>query len=45
MSHVMMDVIEEHLDEAVWLWGMRGRALVAPDYDLSDTLCPFGRRA
>ncbi|WP_194863266.1 TIGR02270 family protein [Myxococcus sp. AB036A] len=37
MTHVMMDVIEEHLGEAGWLWGMREQAVVAPDHDLSDT--------
>jgi uncharacterized protein (TIGR02270 family) len=33
----MMDVCEEHLDEASYLWTQWEGALVAPDYDLSDT--------
>ncbi|PTL77834.1 TIGR02270 family protein [Vitiosangium sp. GDMCC 1.1324] len=37
MSRVMMDICEEHLDEASFLWTQWERALVAPDYDLSDT--------
>jgi uncharacterized protein (TIGR02270 family) len=37
MSRVMMDICEEHLDEASYLWTQWERALVAPDYDLSDT--------
>jgi uncharacterized protein (TIGR02270 family) len=37
MVPVMMDIVEEHLDEATWLWAQWERALVAPDHDLSDT--------
>jgi uncharacterized protein (TIGR02270 family) len=33
----MMDICEEHLDESSYLWTQWERALVAPDYDLSDT--------
>lgn len=34
---LMMDVFEEHLEEATWLWTQWERALVAPDYDLAET--------
>ncbi|WP_158623809.1 TIGR02270 family protein [Corallococcus llansteffanensis] len=33
-----MDVVETHLDEATWLWGQWQRALLAPDFDLADTM-------
>ncbi|HEX5745794.1 MAG TPA: TIGR02270 family protein [Archangium sp.] len=33
----MMDVLEEHLDEATFLWSQWERALVAADCNLSDT--------
>jgi uncharacterized protein (TIGR02270 family) len=34
---VMMDVLEEHLNEAAFLWSQWERALVSPLYDLADT--------
>ncbi|HEX8702175.1 MAG TPA: TIGR02270 family protein, partial [Myxococcaceae bacterium] len=37
MTPVMMDVLEEHLDEASFLWSQWERALVASRFDLSDT--------
>ncbi len=37
MTPVMMDVLEEHLDEASFLWSQWERALVAARHDLSDT--------
>jgi uncharacterized protein (TIGR02270 family) len=37
MGLVMMDILEEHLDEAAFLWSQWERALVAPDFDLSET--------
>jgi uncharacterized protein (TIGR02270 family) len=37
MAPALMDVVEEHLDEATWLWTQWERALVAPDHDLADT--------
>jgi uncharacterized protein (TIGR02270 family) len=33
----MMDVLEEHLNEAAFLWSQWERALVSPLYDLADT--------
>jgi uncharacterized protein (TIGR02270 family) len=30
------DILEEHLDEAEFLWGMREHALRAPNYDLDE---------
>jgi uncharacterized protein (TIGR02270 family) len=33
----MMDIYEEHLDEAAFLWSQWERALVAPDYTLEET--------
>ncbi len=33
----MMDVLEEHLDEAAFLWSQWERALVAGHYELADT--------
>jgi len=37
MAPVMMDVLEEHLSEAAFLWSQWERALVSPLYDLADT--------
>ncbi|QSQ24073.1 TIGR02270 family protein [Pyxidicoccus parkwayensis] len=37
MGTVLMDVLEEHLDEASWQWLQRSRALMAPDFNLSET--------
>jgi uncharacterized protein (TIGR02270 family) len=37
MAPVMMDVLEEHLNEAAFLWSQWERALVSPLYDLADT--------
>jgi uncharacterized protein (TIGR02270 family) len=37
MASVMMDVLEEHLNEATFLWSQWERALVSPLYDLADT--------
>lgn len=34
---LMMDVFEEHLEEAAWLWTRWEHALVAPDFDLAGT--------
>lgn len=36
MTSPMMDIYEEHLDEASFLWVQWNRALVAPDYKLED---------
>lgn len=36
MSALLMDVCEEHLDEASFLWMQWNRALVAPDHNLQD---------
>src|SRR5687768_14296182 len=36
MQPVMMDVLEEHLDEAAFLWSQWERALVSPSFELSD---------
>lgn len=33
---LMWDVLEEHLDEAEFLWGVWERSLVAPDYTLDE---------
>jgi uncharacterized protein (TIGR02270 family) len=33
----LMDVLEEHLDEAAFLWGQWERALDAPDFTLAET--------
>ncbi len=33
----MMDVLEEHLDEAAFLWSQWERALRSPSYDLAET--------
>jgi uncharacterized protein (TIGR02270 family) len=37
MEPVMMDVLEEHLDEAAFLWSQWERALLSGTFDLSDT--------
>ncbi|WP_164010452.1 TIGR02270 family protein [Pyxidicoccus trucidator] len=37
MGRMLRDVVEEHLDEASWQWLQRGRSLLAPDYDLTET--------
>ncbi|HVG60016.1 MAG TPA: hypothetical protein VNA24_15775 [Hyalangium sp.] len=37
MELVMMDVLEEHLDEAAFLWSQWERALVSAHHDLEDT--------
>src|SRR5512143_1285821 len=37
MVSLMMDISEEHLDEASFLWVQWERALMAPDYDLEET--------
>ncbi|MCY1080751.1 TIGR02270 family protein [Archangium lansingense] len=37
MALRMMDIYEEHLDEAAFLWSQWERALAAPDHDLEDT--------
>jgi uncharacterized protein (TIGR02270 family) len=37
MEPVMMDVLEEHLDEAAFLWSQWERALVSASYDMADT--------
>jgi uncharacterized protein (TIGR02270 family) len=37
MERVMMDVLQEHLDEASFLWSQWERALVSPLHDLADT--------
>jgi uncharacterized protein (TIGR02270 family) len=37
MTAVLMDIQEEHLDEASFLWEQWNRALVAPDSDLEET--------
>ncbi|HYO65988.1 MAG TPA: TIGR02270 family protein [Archangium sp.] len=37
MSRMLLDVVEEHLDEASWQWLQRDRCLLAPDYDLVET--------
>jgi len=34
---MMLDVLEEHLSEAAFLWTQWERALVAPDYTLDET--------
>lgn len=36
MPALLMDIYEEHLDEASFLWMQWNRALVAPDYSLED---------
>lgn len=38
MSALLMDICEEHLDEASFLWMQWNRALVAPDHHLQDTV-------
>jgi uncharacterized protein (TIGR02270 family) len=37
MQPVMMDILEEHLDEATFLWSQWERALLSPAFALSDT--------
>lgn len=37
MGPVMMDVLEEHLDEAAFLWSQWESALLSPLFDLADT--------
>ncbi|RKH07418.1 TIGR02270 family protein [Corallococcus sp. CA053C] len=37
MGRMLLDVVEEHLDEASWHWLQRERALCAPDFDLTET--------
>lgn len=37
MASLLMDIYEEHLDEASFLWVQWNRALLAPDYNLEDT--------
>ncbi|WNG49771.1 TIGR02270 family protein [Archangium minus] len=37
MASVMMDVYEEHLDEAAFLWARWEHALVAPEYNIEET--------
>lgn len=37
MGRMLLDVVEEHLDEASWQWLQRSRALMAPDFDLVET--------
>jgi len=34
---LIQDIVEEHLDEAAWLWAQRKHALLAPDHDMADT--------
>lgn len=36
MSHTLMDVLEEHLDEAAFLWLQWERSLVAPTFVLNE---------
>jgi uncharacterized protein (TIGR02270 family) len=36
MKQIIPDVIEEHAEEAAFLWQQREAAIRAPDYDLSD---------
>jgi uncharacterized protein (TIGR02270 family) len=43
-SLILWDVIEEHLDEAEFLFEMWGRAIVAPDYTWHDVERSFGER-
>ncbi|WPB78297.1 TIGR02270 family protein [Archangium violaceum] len=38
MASVMMDVYEEHLDEAAFLWSRWEHALVAPEFNLEGTV-------
>lgn len=37
MAPVMIDVLDEHLNEAAFLWSQWERALISPLYDLADT--------
>jgi uncharacterized protein (TIGR02270 family) len=37
MAPLLMDIYEEHLDEAAFRWSQWERALVAPDHDLEET--------
>jgi len=34
---VLLDILEEHLDEATFHWEQWERALVAPDFTLAET--------
>jgi uncharacterized protein (TIGR02270 family) len=43
MEPVMMDVLEEHLDEAAFLWSQWERALVSASYDRAHTAECEGR--
>lgn len=43
-SLILWDVVEEHLDEAEFLFGMWERAVVAPDYTRRDVERAFGER-
>lgn len=36
MNQIILDVIEEHAEEAAFLWQQRESAVRAPDFDLSD---------
>ncbi|MFP2928405.1 TIGR02270 family protein [Pyxidicoccus sp. 3LG] len=35
-QRILWDVVEEHLDEAAYLWSQRERALLSPEYVLAD---------